>query len=264
MRENLSQSLSIAIKSAPVPRCQTYLFRFPSIRDIIRESAHVQSNFRRLLDQFRESKSEITDKLIKNGLNKTEQEAWDEISDDLSVEEKAIRYWTSDHYDNIQNAIGQDNEQELVKYMPLILAITKYIGNNPLACQRNELIVCYRKSKLRGDQFRFFRRAGNGKVFLSLLFSATTLNINLLLAWQGNAIIKFIIDKENGGYKRARNISHLSQHRVEQEILLQPHTAMEFVAYQAFTLPRYIYCICTSYSSFSVFSVLVYVFGVYV
>ena len=220
---------------------------------------HHLSNFGKQVNQLRESQIAITDVLIKQGLNNAEQTAWDEISDDLNVEEKAIRYWTSDHYHNIQAAIARDNEQELIKYMPLILAITKYINNNPLPCQENELIVCYRKCKLSREQLRFFQRAENGKVFLSKLFNATTLNINLLFAWRGNAIIKFLIDKENGGCKRACNISHLSQHPDEQEILILPYTAMEMVDYQSFTLPRYVLYVYSTCICFELASVAVYV-----
>ena len=227
-RQSITEEMNLRLLQQKVQQG----YRYPS--------TYYLSNFRKLLQKLRGSHYVITGNRIRIGLNNAEQRAWDEISDDLSVQEKAIRYWTSDHYDNIQMAIGQDNEKELGKYMPLILAITKYIKNNPLKCEENELVVCYRKSKLRGEQLRFFQRGENGKVFLSKLFSATTLNINLLFAWQGNTIIKFIIDKKNGGHKRACNISHLSQHVDEQEILLLPYTAMQFVGYKSFTLPRYV------------------------
>ena len=184
------------------------------------------SHFRQLLNPSSSNHtdiSNITEKDICDALSDKEKNEWDKFDKNLSLSEKAVYFWTSGHYKNINNAIIADNEANIKKYIPLLRCVNYYIETHPT---RNEMIT-FRKSKLSTNQLITYETAEKGKVLRHPGYISTTKDINIVIEWKGSAIIKYIIPKN---CTNACDVSQISKFAREKEVLLPAYTAVEFVS----------------------------------
>ena len=193
------------------------------------------SNFRELLKSF--PKDKITETLITQGLNNQELTTWSSIKTSLTnstLPERAARYWTEqDCFETLQRALRDDNKEKLTKYMPLIRAINLYICNHSTP---NEMI-CFRKSKLSGNQLNPYKNAKKGQIYRHAAFTATSTDFKVTMKWSGCAVIKYIVPK---GCLNARDISGISKFPNEKEVLFPPYTAVEVISFANETTAKYV------------------------